>query len=62
MTNYEKVMNDMTPEMFAEIILEGMFNPCLMCAYRNTVRCSSGCIDGIEKWLKEEAVNRNESV
>ena len=54
MTNYEKVMDGMTPEMFAEIILEGALNPCLMCAYSNTVRCSSGCIDGIEKWLKQE--------
>jgi hypothetical protein len=55
MTNYEKIMNDMTPEMYAEIILEGMFNPCLMCAYRDKTRCAFHCLDGIEKWLKQEA-------
>ena len=57
MTNYEKVMNDMTPEMFAEIILDGMFNPCLMCAYREKKACLFRCIEGIEEWMKQEEEN-----
>lgn len=50
MTNYEKVMNEMTPEKLAEIIA----NPCLTCAYREKEDCLFQCIEGIEKWLKHE--------
>lgn len=61
MTNYEKIMSEMTPEMFVEI-LDGTTNPCLMCVYREQTDCKFRCLEGIEKWLKQEAVNRNESV
>lgn len=61
MTNYEKIMNDMTPEKLAEIIDE-VKNPCLMCVYLEQTYCKFRCREGIEKWLNQEAVNRNESV
>ena len=57
MTNYEKIMEEMTAEELAEL-LTGNFsvrNTCLMCAYRNTARCAFHCLDGIEEWLKQEA-------
>lgn len=61
MTNYEKIMNDMTPEKLAEII-DGVTNECLMCAYHKKTYCMAQCSEGIERWLNQEAVNRNESV
>lgn len=51
MTNYERVMNEMTPEKLADMI----YHACLMCAYRNKSNCSFRCRDGIEEWLKQEA-------
>lgn len=56
MTNYEKIMSEMTPEMFVEI-LSGAANPCLMCSYRKQAHCPCRCQEGIKKWLKQEAVN-----
>ena len=53
MTNYEKIMTDMTPEKLAEII-DGVTNPCLTCAYREKKDCLFRCIDGIEEWMKQE--------
>lgn len=53
MTNYEKIMNDMTPEKLAEI----MTNPCLMCVCREQTYCKFRCGEGIEKWLNQEAKN-----
>lgn len=61
MTNYEKIMRDMTPEKLAEMILGGTFNTCKNCAFQKNDRCGYGCIDGIEKWLKQEET-KNESV
>ena len=56
MTNYEKIMNDMTPEKLAELISENTLdNPCQFCAYRDETRCGFRCTEGIEKWLKQEA-------
>ena len=58
MTNYEKIMNDMTPEKLAELLTgNSERNTCLMCAYRNIARCAFQCLDGIEKWLKKEEEN-----
>ena len=59
MTNYEKIMTDMTPEKLAEII-DGVTNPCLMCVYREKEDCLFRCIDGTEEWMKQEAVNRKD--
>ncbi|WP_154502484.1 hypothetical protein [Stecheria intestinalis] len=56
MTNYERIMNEMTPEMFVEI-LDGMTNPCLMCSYRKQAHCPRRCQEGIEKWLNQETDN-----
>ena len=54
MTNYEKIMSEMTVEKLAEI-LGGVINPCLMCAYRDETRCGFRCIYGSEEWMKQEA-------
>ena len=56
MTNYEKVMNEMTPEKLADMIDHGTAS-CLMCTYRNKSNCSFHCRDGIEEWLNQEADN-----
>lgn len=58
MTNYEKIMSEMTPEKLAEI----MVYPCLMCVCREQTYCKFRCQEGIEKWLNQEAVNKNEPV
>ena len=62
MTNYEKIMSEMTPEKLTVFIFGGIANACCMCAYRDETRCGFRCTEGIEKWLNQEAVNRNESV
>ena len=38
MTNYEKIMSEMTVKKLAEII-DGVTNPCLMCAYHMKTYC-----------------------
>ena len=56
MTNYEKIMSEMTVEKLAELISENTLdNPCHFCAYRDETRCGFRCTEGIEKWLKQEA-------
>ena len=60
MTNYEKIMTDMTPEKLTEFIFGGIANACCMCAYRDKQRCGFRCTEGIEKWMKQEAVNRKD--
>lgn len=63
MTNYERIMNEMTVEKIAELISENtLYNPCNLCAYyrdsfisRQCKTCT--CIDGIEEWLKQEEEN-----
>lgn len=59
MTNYEKVMNEMTPEKLAELISENTLdNPCQFCAYYMDSflnRACRTCSDGIEEWLNQEA-------
>ena len=54
MTNYEKIMSEMTPEKLTEIIFDGIANSCCMCAYRDKQRCGFCCTEGIEKWMKQE--------
>ena len=58
MTNYEKIMSEMTPEKLAELISENTLdNPCQFCAYyRDSFlsRPCKTCRDGIEEWLKQE--------
>ena len=59
MTNYEKIMSEMTPEKLAELISENTLdNPCNFCAYYMDSflnRACKTCSEGIEEWLKEEA-------
>ena len=59
MTNYEKIMSEMTPEKLAELIAEDTLdNPCNFCAYYMDSflnRPCKTCSEGIEKWLKQEA-------
>ncbi|MDD7679664.1 MAG: hypothetical protein PUJ06_04100 [Stecheria intestinalis] len=58
MTNYEKIMSEMTPEKLAELISENTLdNPCQFCAYyRDSFlsRPCKTCSEGIEEWLKQE--------
>lgn len=51
MTNYEKIMNDMSPDKMAEI----MKSSCSHCAYNGKKFCGYECITGIKKWLKSKA-------
>ena len=60
MTNYERIMSEMTPEKLAEIIFDGIANACCMCAYRDKQRCGFRCTEGIEKWLNQEAEDHEE--
>lgn len=59
MTNYDRVMNEMTPEKLAELISENTLdNPCHFCAYYMDSflnRACRTCSEGIEEWLKQEA-------
>ena len=56
MTNYEKIMSEMTVEKLAVLISENTLdNPCQFCADRDETRCGFRCIDGSEEWLKQEA-------
>ena len=58
MTNYEKIMSEMTVEKLAELISENTLdNPCQFCAYRDETRCGFRCTEGIEKWLKQDDGN-----
>lgn len=61
MTNYERIMNEMTPEKLTGFIFGGIVNACCMCAYRDETRCGFRCTEGIEKWMKQEET-KNESV
>ncbi len=54
MTNYEKIMSEMTVEKLAEMIDAGI-TACAHCALREKELCGGHCHDGIEKWLKQEA-------
>ena len=54
MKNYEKVMNEMTPELLGKILDEDT-NPCCFCVCRDQTHCKYSCREGIEKWLQQEA-------
>jgi hypothetical protein len=53
MTNYEKIMSEMTVEKLAEMINDGI-NACTYCALREKELCGGHCHTGIELWLKQE--------
>lgn len=57
MTNYEKVMSEMTIEKLANLIDMFMLDKsCDFCAYyMNLNRVCGVCRDGIEEWLKQDA-------
>ena len=58
MTNYEKIMSEMTVEKLAELISENTLdNPCHFCAYRDETRCGFRCTEGIEKWMNQAEEN-----
>lgn len=50
-TNYEKIMNGMTLRKMAEIIND----PCPICVCWGQPYCEFSCLEGVEKWLKQEA-------
>lgn len=63
MTNYDRVMSEMTPGKLAVIILAGnnmavMSSQCLVCSYQEELLregyCPGSCREGIEKWLNQE--------
>ena len=55
MTNYEKIMSEMTVEKLAEILTGDSSNACTHCALRKENVCGWHCNNGIELWLKGEA-------
>lgn len=59
MTNYEKIMSEMTVEKLAEMINDGIISceycACEYCALREKELCGWNCHTGIEQWLKQEA-------
>lgn len=54
MTNYEKIMSEMTVEKLAEMINDGIIS-CEYCALKEKELCGWDCHNGIEEWLKQEA-------
>lgn len=54
MTNYEKIINEMTVEKLADI-LSLTPSACLMCVLHYECWPGSNCRDGIESWLKQDA-------
>ena len=64
MTNYEKLMSEMTVEKLAELIAEETLdNPCNFCAYYTDSFLNSPCktcSEGIEEWLKQEERGNHE--
>ena len=57
MTNYEKIMSEMTAEKLAVLLSENYLdNPCQYCMrFNKQDSACSVCADGIAEWLKEEA-------
>lgn len=53
MTNYDRVISKMTPELLAKI-LDAVGAPCVMCAYHNKKISCSHCLEGIKEWLNQE--------
>lgn len=53
MTNYERIMSEMTVEKLAEMINDGIIS-CEYCALREKELCEWNCHTGIEQWLKQE--------
>ena len=54
MTNYEKILNEMTPEKLAYLFDYSIWS-CHMCAYGDNTYCNFHCLEGIREWLKQEA-------
>lgn len=61
MTNYEKIMSEMTVEKLAEMINEGIIS-CAYCDLREKELCGWDCHTGIEEWLKQEAEDERKHV
>ena len=69
MTKYEKIMQEMTPKKYAELLYKDHFK-CYFCAYFGTARCGFNkpniCVEGIVEELNSEAdldeVDNNETV
>jgi len=57
MTNYERIMNEMTVEKLAVLLSENYLdNPCQYCMrFNKQDSACSVCADGIAEWLKQEA-------
>lgn len=57
MTNYDRMIENMTPEKLAILLSENCLdNPCQYCMRFNKQDSACGvCADGISEWLKQEA-------
>ncbi len=53
MTNYDRMIQNMTPEKLADL-LNLTPSACIMCARHRECWPGSHCREGIEKWLKQE--------
>lgn len=54
MTNYEKLMQDMTPDHLAHIIIQ--METCEFCAYKfscHEMHRWRDCTEGVKAWLKQ---------
>lgn len=54
MTNYEKIMSEMTVDKMIDLITDDGLNACKYCALREKNVCGWHCNNGIELWLKQE--------
>lgn len=55
MTNFEKLIQDMTPERMAGLLLaEWSWNGCDRCSKKHS-ECDSQCHEGVLEWLEQEA-------
>lgn len=58
MTNFEKMMKDITESDLAQMILYDPFtNTCHHCDEGEYGDCDFKCLEHIEKWLKSETIS-----
>lgn len=52
MTNYEKIMSDISLDKMAHLIKD---SSCWHCVYNRNKFCGYDCLNGIKKWLKKQS-------
>lgn len=53
MTNYEYILNRMSPDIIADLLRGFYTDDCLCCVYSKD-DCEMKCIDGTLEWLNKE--------